>query len=244
LFAKFERSIDIMKKFSVFLLLSIFLIGGGATTASAALLNLIENPGFETNNGYGNPTNPFNEWEESGNYGLTSYSRTGSYAARLSDGGIGGATNSQMKTSDPFRIDLTTLGTYEFGAWFTIKSTANPDDFYNNDRVGVTVDLGGPYPNQIYDVSGAPVSSWTYFGNPHYGYMSEWIYIGGTFDLTSPVNNVEFLFYIQNYTTTYGTSVYVDDAWLARVPEPATMLLLGFGIVGLAGFGRKKFLKK
>ncbi|MHB1012202.1 MAG: PEP-CTERM sorting domain-containing protein [Desulfobacteria bacterium] len=136
----------------------------------------------------------------------------------------------------------TLLGTFaltDSGTGVAFSSPATPGDLPGGNTIGFVTE-GDLSANSDSPVSANGVNS-----------SSEWLRI--TFNTLLNGNNADDILaalgdgslriglHVQSIALQGGSDSYVNNG--TPVPEPGTMMLLGSGLVGLTGWGRKKFRK-
>ena len=134
----------------------------------------------------------------------------------------------------------------------SIFSTVNPSGLTTLFS-GLTLGAGNYYLVLAKDQlssGGDYLSSWL-FGNPGVvNIASGTTYLGSLYSSDADVSHVyapasDFSNMVDISTGGPFNHLFrVSSSALTPVPEPTTMLLLGSGLIGLAGYGRKKFFKK
>ncbi len=134
-----------------------------------------------------------------------------------------------------------------------LTTSANGNDFSFNGADFGPKDAfaNASYQTPIYGVNLGNANSWTPFSSPNTTFYSyefggkNFRYLNGNLDtglLGAEIGDWMYAV-LDNGGKILGGEFSPKTTSSNAVPEPTTMLLLGAGLVGLAGFGRKKFKK-
>jgi hypothetical protein len=166
-------------------------------------------------------------------------------------GGAGG-TGSYADVTGPGSYTLTLIasdlpgGVNYFGLWFSALDLGNKLQFYDGSQLEYTFG-----PAQFISLVGSCSTAGGFCGNPsgtyveqdggqQYAFLNFYDYGGEITSITFSEAAHDGGFESDNHTVGYMNPIALDGTIIPATPEPGTFALFGSGLLGLAGFARRR----